>query len=85
MFRYETCWERDPTLAPTIQAGWTQTEGTSVQAMKDRLMRVPGDLASWDKDHFGNIRREIAHLNAELQQLHEVPGRTRPVHAVEDQ
>ena len=81
MFRYETCWERDPTLAPIIQAGWTETEGTSVQAMKDRLRRVSGDLAAWDKDHFGNIRREIAHLKTELQRLREVPGRTGPVHA----
>ena len=75
-FRYELMWESHDDLKPFVATSWSKTaRATSVAQMKEKLDDLSGDLASWDKMTFGNVRTEIQRLKRELEVLRSTPGR----------
>lgn len=79
-FKYEVAWERDPSLSPLIQHAWQSSAGDSVMGISDKMHSLAQDLSQWDRSHFGNVRREIQQLKAELQELRVIPNRFGPNH-----
>ena len=79
-FKYEIAWERNPGLQPVVQGAWANGAGDSVLSISDKLQSLSSDLSAWDRTHFGNVRREIQRMKRELQELHESPNRSGPVH-----
>ncbi|XP_073359581.1 uncharacterized protein [Aegilops tauschii subsp. strangulata] len=79
-FKYELAWERDPGLTPLVENAWTSGQTDSVQEISDKLMSLSTDLATRDRQHFGNVRREIQRMQKELQELRVIPNRSGPNH-----
>jgi len=48
--------------------------------ISDKMHSLAQDLSQWDRSHFGNVRREIQQLKAELQELRVIPNRFGPNH-----
>ena len=69
-FKYEVAWERNESLAAVIGSAWARTPGDSVSTVQDKLQLLLGDLSTWDRVHFGNVKQEISRLKKELDILH---------------
>ena len=77
-FKYELCWEREPSLSTVIETGWAQTPGETVDELRQKMHALSGNLTTWDRTQFGNVRKEIAKLRKELQAMREIQGRSGP-------
>ena len=80
-FKFELTWEREESLATAVRAGWERGPADSAQSLHDKLEQVAGDLSTWERVNFGNIRQEISRLKMQLQELRQTPGRAGPTHA----
>lgn len=79
-FKYEVAWERDASLAAAVSAGWSLGQGESIAGVRKKLAAAAGELASWDRRVFGNVRQQITSLKRQLQVLRDLPGRSGPTH-----
>lgn len=58
-FKYELMWETHDGLNAVIGDSWGNEQQTTVQDVKEKLQSLSDDLKNWDRDVFGNVRREI--------------------------
>lgn len=70
-----------PNQASTYIHGWGATATDSVAGIQSKLLLLSGDLTTWDRIHFGNVRQEIKQLKKELDNLRAATGRFAPSHA----
>lgn len=59
-FRFEEMWLLDPSCSNVVEAVWSSIESTdsTVKVVK-KIEKYGKDLKSWDRNHFGNVRREL--------------------------
>lgn len=78
-FKYELMWETHPELKPFVDSGWRNNpESTMVQDLQEKLKQLSGNLSRWDRQTFGNVRREIKRMKHELEILQGVVVRSGP-------
>lgn len=80
-FRYEVMWESHETWKDTITNSWNAASaGYGVGDFCDKLLTITSQLSSWRRDTFGSVRKEIKHIKAQLETMHNDPARLRPSH-----
>jgi hypothetical protein len=74
-------WESHEDFFPMLAQMW-QDEGkaSKMEELLSKLTTVSRRLGEWESDTFGNVRKELRHLNARLEQLRSAPARTAPSH-----
>ena len=82
IFRYEMMWEAHDQFFPMLARTWFDAgEARTVTELQEKLASVSGSLSEWSVNSFGNVRRELKNLYAELEQLRADPMRVGPSHA----
>ena len=78
-FRYENMWRRDPSYIDVIQNSWDTTGGAvSLDHVMSQLGRVQMSLQELEGNTFGSVRKTLAVLRKELEQVRSESGRTGP-------
>jgi len=74
-------WESHEDFFPMLAQMW-QDEGkaSKMEELLSKLTTVSRRLGEWESDTFGNVRKELRHLNARLEQLRSAPTRTANSH-----
>ena len=74
MFRYEMMWEAHDQFFPMLVRTWLDVgEARTVKELQEKLASVSGSLSEWSVNSFGNVRRELKNLYAELEKLRADP------------
>jgi len=65
VFKYELMWESHEDFFPMLAQMW-QDEGkaSKMEELLSKLTTVSRRLGEWESDTFGNVRKELRHLNA---------------------
>nr|XP_045088271.1 uncharacterized protein LOC123496916 [Aegilops tauschii subsp. strangulata] len=79
-FKYELAWERHPDLVGVVEIGWKDKPVESVAGIQGKLTLLSDDLSTWERNHFGSVRREISELEKQLDILRSDPSRYAPTH-----
>jgi hypothetical protein len=80
-FHYETMWERHETFSDMLASTWQdENVATNVDQLKSKLMNVSCKLASWGKNTFGHVQKELRMLQEELEGMQADPCRLGPSH-----
>jgi hypothetical protein len=68
--RYEIMWEREPSLAATVEEAWSRRVGVrDLGDICSSLRTVMGSLYDWRKQHFKPVSREIDRKRKKLEAL----------------
>jgi hypothetical protein len=68
--RYEIMWEREPSLAATVEEAWSRRVGVrDLGDICSSLRTVMGSLYDWRKQHFKPVSREIDRKGKKLEAL----------------
>ena len=81
-FRYEVMWESHEGFNSVLEHKWqTRGSSTSVDEINNKLNQLSKELKRWNSGSFGNVRRQLKGLRAELEEMRSSPGRQGPSHA----
>jgi hypothetical protein len=80
LFRYEAMWETHQDFSPMVEAAWAANTCTSMHGLERKLKGLSGALASWGRETFGSIRKELKELRQLLTLLRSRPDRISPSH-----
>ena len=70
MFRYEMMWEAHDEFFPMLAKTWLDAgKACTVKELQEKLALVSSCLSEWGVKSFGNVRRELKNLHAELERL----------------
>jgi len=69
-FRYENMCQRDPSYMALIRDAWSSNGGaTGLGDMHTKLKGVQSSLQTWEQDIFGSVRKALATLRRELEEV----------------
>ncbi|XP_051212082.1 uncharacterized protein [Lolium perenne] len=72
--RYETMWERDPTLSVTIEEAWEGSPPCSnLSDLVKKLNTTRNHMHSWSKETFGSVTKNINRLRNKIKSLWKKP------------
>uniref|UniRef100_A0A453S5L6 Reverse transcriptase domain-containing protein n=1 Tax=Aegilops tauschii subsp. strangulata TaxID=200361 RepID=A0A453S5L6_AEGTS len=72
LFRYETMWERVPSLDSAIKEAWEENmSGALLATVAEKLKGVQKSLQNWSKKDFGSVSGCIDRKRKELKVLYE--------------
>jgi hypothetical protein len=68
IFRYEAMWESHESFDPFLKQVWTEGgTSTTTNGVRKKLTSLSQNLASWNKNSFGNVRRKLKQLRLQLE------------------
>ncbi|KAL0410571.1 UNVERIFIED_CONTAM: hypothetical protein Slati_3646800 [Sesamum latifolium] len=74
IFRFEAMWTRDDGCEELIRSLWNSGPSESAgQRVLQNLAKTKAGLISWDKSHFGHVRRRVKELEERLIELDKEP------------
>lgn len=68
-FRYENMWQWDPSYMVLIHDAWPQTGVGGMRDVQNWLQEVQSSLRSWEQNIFGSVRKTLASLRRELEEV----------------
>lgn len=69
-FRYENMWRRDPSYGRAVESAWHDTGGhVSLGQISGHLEELGRSLSNWNYVTFGSVRKRLAQLRRELEQV----------------
>lgn len=69
-FWYENMWQTDPSYMALIHDTWHQQAGVhGLGEMQERLQVVQTTLGAWDQNVFGSVKKTLAALRKELEEV----------------
>jgi hypothetical protein len=68
-FRYENMWQRDPSYMALIPDAWSPQPDVGLEGMYTKLKGVQSSLQTWEQDVFGSVRKMLASLRHELEEV----------------
>jgi hypothetical protein len=72
--RYETMWERDPTLSVTIEEAWEGSPPCSnLSDLVKKLNTTRNHMHSWSKETFGSVTKNVNRLRNKIKSLWKKP------------
>lgn len=80
-FKFEIMWETHPQFISHVEQSWKDAgECQTLDDMQAKLNLQSRDLIKWDRDVFGEVRKEIKTLHKRLAELRSAPNRVGPNH-----
>ena len=77
-FRFKAMWTLNSACREAIFKAWDcTTEGTPMFKATRKLQRCKKSLKAWNRDHFGNVQRNIKQVKDRLWRVEEVSTRSR--------
>jgi hypothetical protein len=81
-FRYEVMWEAHEAFTPSLAKSWQKYRATvRVKELQLKLKGVANHLGNWERQTFGQVRRELKYLKKELERMQADPSRLGPSQA----
>jgi len=71
LFRFEEMWLSNPRCSKIVQAVWDRSVSKSEEGILHRVEKCSKDLSWWNKNVFGNVRRELEKLGKLLLKAEE--------------
>lgn len=80
-FKYENMWRRDPSYLRLVEESWGDADAVqNLSQLQSAMGRMQGSFQEWEVSVFGSVRKELARLHRELEDvrrrsLHTGPSR----------